>query len=118
MPVNDVICRLPHLFGDNRLMHIHAAFVNGIPQNPCYGFLFPVIPVILAARIMLRKKLLLVIARLRDFPLIQYLADTVRPIPFQSKAVYQPDSGRSHSHEFAFQCPYALSALDFFGNIP
>lgn len=92
MPVNDVIRRLPHLFGDNRLMHIHAAFVNGIPQNPCYGFLFPVIPVI--------------------------LADTVRPIPFQSKAVYQPDSGRSHSHEFAFQCPYALSALDFFGNIP
>ena len=42
-------------------MHIHTAFVHGIPQNPCNDFLFPVIPVILAARIMLGEKLLLVI---------------------------------------------------------
>ena len=120
-------------------MHIHTAFINGIPDNPCDDFLLPVIPVILAARIMLGEKLLLVIARFWDFPFIQNFADAVCSIPFQGKAVYQPDSGRSRfinnqvvfvlrvfpvaewcsrSHEFPFQCPYMLAALDLFGNIP
>ena len=30
VPVNDVICRLPYLFGDNRLMHI----LQNLPVSP------------------------------------------------------------------------------------